>query len=142
MSHNNNTQFASEFEVKALKQDGITIGRLTGIDIGSDGLVIATYSNGQNEPLAKLALVRVANEQGLTQIGNTSWRTSQLSGEALAGQADSGSFGSIRSGTLEQSNVNLTTELVDLITAQRNFQASSRALEVNNTVTQNILQIR
>jgi len=142
VNHNDCTQFASEFEVNGLEQDGITIGRLTGIDIGSDGLVIATYSNGQNEPLGKLALVRVANEQGLTQQGNTSWKVSQLSGEGLAGQPDSGSFGSIRSGTLEQSNVNLTTELVDLITAQRNFQASSRALEVNNTVTQNILQIR
>lgn len=142
IKHSNNTQFASDFEVQALRQDGITIGRLTGIDIGANGLVIATYSNGQNQPLGKLALVRVANEQGLVQQGNTSWKVSQDSGEALAGQADSGSFGSIRSGTLEQSNVNLTTELVDLITAQRNFQASSRTLEVNNTVTQNILQIR
>lgn len=142
VNHARNTQFASAFEVQALRQDGITIGRLTGIDIGANGLVIATYSNGQNQPLGKLALVRVANEQGLVQQGNTSWKVSQDSGEALAGQADSGSFGSIRSGTLEQSNVNLTTELVDLITAQRNFQASSRTLEVNNTVTQNILQIR
>ena len=142
VNHRDSTQFASEFEVQSLSQDGITIGRLTGIDIGTDGLVIATYSNGMNEPLGKLALVRVANEQGLTQQGNTSWKISQNSGEGLAGEADSGSFGSIRSGTLEQSNVNLTTELVDLITAQRNFQASSRALEVNNTVTQNILQIR
>ena len=136
------TQYASPFEVKSLSQDGITVGRLTGIDIGSNGLVQATYSNGFTEPLGKIALVTVANPQGLTQTGNTSWQTTQSSGNALAGEPDSGSYGKIRSGTLEQSNVNLTAELVDLITAQRNFQANSRALEVNNTITQNILQIR
>ncbi len=136
------TQYASAFEVKSLSQDGITVGRLTGIDIGTNGLVQATYSNGFSEPLGKIALVSVANSQGLAQIGNTSWQTTQDSGDALAGEPDTGSYGSIQSGTLEQSNVNLTTELVDLITAQRNFQANSRALEVNNTITQNILQIR
>ena len=138
----NPTQYASPFEVKALSQDGITVGRLTGIDIATNGLVQATYSNGFTEPLGKIALVTVANAQGLSQTGNTSWQTTQASGNALAGEPDSGSYGKIRSGTLEQSNVNLTTELVDLITAQRNFQANSRALEVNNTITQNILQIR
>jgi flagellar hook protein FlgE len=139
---NNPTQYASPFEVTELTQDGITVGRLTNVGIGSDGLVTASYSNGSTVPLARVALVRFANEQGLTQVGNTSWKASLDSGPALAGEANSGTFGSVRSSALEQSNVDLTTELVDLISAQRNFQANSRTLEVNNTLNQTILQIR
>jgi len=139
---NEPTQFASNFEVTSLEQDGLAVGRLTGIDIGNDGLIRATYSNGTSEPLSRIALVNFANEQGLTQIGNSSWKESISSGEALAGEAGSGTFGTINSSALEQSNVNLTTELIDLISAQRNFQANSRALEVDNQLNQTILQIR
>jgi flagellar hook protein FlgE len=139
---NEPTQFASNFEVTALKQDGLAVGRLTGLDIGNDGLVRATYSNGTSEPLARIALVNFANEQGLTQNGGTSWKESITSGEALAGEAGSGTFGTIQSSALEQSNVNLTSELIDLISAQRNFQANSRSLEVDNQLNQTILQIR
>ncbi len=139
---NEPTQFASNFEVTALNQNGLAVGRLTGIDIGTDGLVRATYSNGTSQPLARIALVNFANEQGLTQIGNTAWKESIASGEALAGEAGSGTFGTINSSALEQANVNLTTELIDLISAQRNFQANSRALEVDNQLNQTILQIR
>jgi len=139
---NEPTQFASNFEVTALKQDGLAVGRLTGIDIGNDGLVRATYSNGTSQPLARIALVNFANEQGLTQVGNSNWKESLVSGEALAGEAGAGTFGGINSSALEQSNVNLTGELIDLISAQRNFQANSRALEVDNQLNQTILQIR
>ncbi|TYK65577.1 flagellar hook protein FlgE [Colwellia echini] len=139
---NEPTQFASNFEVTALNQDGLAVGRLTGIDIGVDGLVRATYSNGTSQPLARIAMVNFANEQGLSQVGNTGWKESIVSGEALAGEAGSGTFGTINSSALEQSNVNLTTELIDLISAQRNFQANSRALEVDNQLNQTILQIR
>ncbi|GAB3030322.1 flagellar hook protein FlgE [Bowmanella dokdonensis] len=136
------TQFASAFEVTALDQDGLPVGRLTGIDIGPDGLVRATYSNGTSEPLSRVTLVRFANEQGLTQKGNTQWQESILSGEALAGEATTGTFGTINSSALEQANVNLTSELIDMIIAQRNFQANSRALEVNNQLNQTVLNIR
>ena len=139
---NEPTQFASNFEVTSLEQNGLAVGRLTGIDIGADGLVEATYSNGTAEPLARIALVNFANEQGLTQIGGTSWKESISSGEAIAGEAGSGTFGTINSSALEQSNVNLTTELIDLISAQRNFQANSRSLEVDNDLNNTILQIR
>jgi len=139
---NEPTQFASNFEVTALEQDGLAVGRLTGIDIGTDGLVRATYSNGTSQPLARIAMVNFANNQGLTQVGSTNWKESIVSGEALAGEAGSGTFGTINSSALEQSNVNLTTELIDLISAQRNFQANSRALEVDNQLNQTILQIR
>jgi flagellar hook protein FlgE len=136
------TQFASNFEVTALEQNGLPVGRLTGIDIGPDGLVRATFSNGTSNPISRIALVRFANDQGLTQTGNTQWKESISSGEALAGEATTGTFGTINSSALEQANVNLTTELVDMIIAQRNFQANSRALEVNNQLNQTVLNIR
>jgi len=128
--------------VGSLTQSGSTVGRLTGIDIDAGGRIMATYSNGDQQYLSQVSIVRFANPQGLSQVGNTSWKASLASGEALAGQANKGTFGSIQSSSLEQSNVNLTTELVDLISAQRNFQANSRALEVNSSLQQNILQIR
>lgn len=136
------TQFASTFEVTSLEQDGLAVGRLTGIDIDSDGLVRATYSNGTSEPIVRVALVRFSNDQGLTQQSNTQWQESITSGEALAGEATTGTFGDINSSALEQANVNLTTELIDLIIAQRNFQANSRALEINNQLSQTVLNIR
>ncbi|MFT6329856.1 MAG: flagellar hook protein FlgE [Bermanella sp.] len=139
---NEPTQFASAFEVTSLEQDGLPVGRLTGIDIGADGLVRATFSNGTSEPIVRVALVRFSNEQGLTQQSGTQWKESILSGEALAGEATTGTFGDINSSALEQANVNLTTELIDMIIAQRNFQANSRALEVNNQLNQTILNIR
>ncbi|MBL0687906.1 MAG: flagellar hook protein FlgE [Pseudoalteromonas sp.] len=136
------SQFASRFEVKALEQDGATVGRLAGIDIGTDGKVVASYSNGDSTYLGQVAMVRFANSQGLQQVGDTSWKKSLTSGEPIAGEPGTGTLGKINSSALEQSNTNLTTELVDLISAQRNFQANSRALEVNSTLQQNILQIR
>jgi len=139
---NEPTQFASNFEVTALKQDGLAVGRLTGIDIGKDGLLRATFSNGTSQPLSRIAVVNFANQQGLTQIGSTSWKESIDSGAALAGEANTGTFGTINSSALEQANVNLTSELINLISAQRNFQANSRALEVDNQLNQTILQIR
>jgi flagellar hook protein FlgE len=136
------TQFSSAFEVTSLEQDGLPVGRLTGIDIGPDGLIRVTFSNGTSEPISRVGLVRFANEQGLTQQSGTMWKESILSGEALAGEATTGTFGEINSSALEQANVNLTTELIDMIIAQRNFQANSRALEVNNQLNQTVLNIR
>lgn len=136
------TQYASNFEVGTLSQNGTTVGRLTGLDIDASGKIMATYSNGDQQYLSQVSMVRFANPQGLSQSGNTSWRASLASGEPLAGEPNTGTFGSVQSSALEQSNVNLTTELVDLISAQRNFQANSRALEVNSSLQQTILQIR
>lgn len=136
------TQYASKFEVGSLSQDGTTVGRLTSIDIDAAGKVMASYSNGDQTYLSQIAMVKFANPQGLTQTGNTAWKTSLRSGEPLAGEANSGTLGAINSSALENSNVNLTNELVDLISAQRNFQANSRALEVNSTLQQTVLQIR
>jgi len=136
------TQYSGIFNLDAASQDGLAVGRLTGIETGSDGLVIATYSNGTDQPLARIVLVNFANDQGLSQAGNSSWKEGLDSGQGLAGEPGTGTFGIIKSQALEQSNVNLTTELIDLIAAQRNFQANSRSLEVDNQLNQTILQIR
>lgn len=136
------TQYDNKFELINISQDGTTVGRLTSIDIDAAGKVMASYSNGTQTYLSQIAIVKFANAQGLTQIGNTSWKQSLRSGEPIPGEANSGTFGAINSSALENSNVNLTNELVDLIAAQRNFQANSRALEVNSSLQQTVLQIR
>ena len=138
----NSTQFTSAFNVNDLSQDGFTTGRLTGIDISDEGLVKANYSNGQSEPIGKVALATFPNAQGLQQIGNTAWVETINSGEVLAGEAGTGSFGLVQAGALEASNIDLTSELVGLITAQRNFQANSKAIETNNAITQTIINLR
>lgn len=136
------TQYASPFEVLDMEQDGNTVGYLTSLDINEDGLVVASYSNASKQYLGRVAVARVSNEQGLRSVGGTGWIPTQDSGEPVGGKPNEGPNGKILSAALEQSNTNLTSELVDLITAQRNFQANSRALEVNSTLQQTILQIR
>jgi len=130
------------FAVQALVQDGFSTGRLSGLDISDTGVVRANFSNGQQSALGQIALVKFDNNQGLSQLGSTTWAETIDSGTALAGQSGSGTFGLINNGALESSNVDLTQELVKLITAQRNFQASSKAIETANTVTQTIINIR
>lgn len=142
LTYNPITQYASTFSISSMTQDGSTVGQLTNVGIGSDGVVSATYSNGTTTKLGMVALAKFSNPQGLTQIGDTSWKESQDSGQAIAGTPNSGTFGAINSSTLESSNTNLSSELVDLIAAQRNYQANSRALQVDSTLQDTILQIR
>ncbi len=139
---NNTTQFSSAFTVNTLNQNGFPIGRLTGVEISDTGVVRANFSNGQTTALGKIALARFQNAQGLSQLGNNSWQESIDSGTALVGEALTSSFGQLRSGALETSNVDLTAQLVDLISAQRNFQANAKSIETNNTITQTIINIR
>ena len=139
---NGSTQNSGSFSVGALTVNGFPTGRLTGVDVSDDGLIRATYSNGQAVPIGKIALASFANAQALNKIGNTQWKETTDSGPVIAGEAATGSFGQIQSGALETSNVDLTKELVGLITAQRNFQANSKAIETNNTITQTIINIR
>jgi flagellar hook protein FlgE len=136
------TQNSGAFSVGALTVNGFPTGRLTGVDISESGLIRATYSNGQAIPIGKIALGNFANVQALNKIGNTSWKETTDSGPVIAGEAGTGSFGQIQSGALETSNVDLTKELVGLITAQRNFQANSKAIETNNAITQTIINLR
>ncbi len=136
------TQYAAPFEISKLSSDGASLGRLTKIEVNRDGFVQGTYSNGETVHLSQVALVDVANHQGLTKKGGTQWDSTSKSGEKIWGSANNGSLGAIQSGTLEQSNIDMTQELVSLISAQRNFQANSRALEVSNQNQQNILNLK
>jgi flagellar hook protein FlgE len=136
------TQFGSDFGVSALSQDGFTSGRLSGIDISDTGVVQARYTNGQTRTLAQISLANFSNPQGLQQLGDTIWAESFSSGAALVGIAGSANLGLIQSGALEGSNVDLTEQLVKMITAQRNFQANAQVITTADTVTQTIINIR
>jgi flagellar hook-basal body protein len=136
------TQYSSAFAVLSQSQDGAPEGELMGLDIGVDGLVSATYSNGAQVSLGKIVLANFSSPTGLRQIGDASYLASSTSGMAKIGEAGSAGFGSIRAGATERSNVDLTQELVDLITAQRNFQANAKAIETSSTMTQAIVNIR
>ncbi len=129
------------FSVQSLSQNGFSTGRLDGIEIDDSGLVRASFTNGQTTSLGKVALARFDNPQGLRQTGNTSWVETVDSGPVIGGEAGTGNLGLIQSGALESSNIDLTAELVNLITAQRNFQANSKAIETANTITQTIINI-
>ena len=136
------TQFTSPFAVLSQSQDGAPEGDLVGVTIGVDGLVSASYSNGAQKSLAKILLVNFSSPKGLRQIGDSSFLSSAASGNPILGTAGGAGFGTIRAGATERSNVDLTQELVDLITAQRNFQANAKAIETSTTMTQAIINIR
>ena len=135
------TQFASESIVKAATQDGFTKGDLIGVTFAEDGTMVASFSNGQNSNLGIVALATFENQGGLQPTGNTEWSATLESGQAILNPPGTGLNGSLRSAALEQSNVDLSEELVALIEAQRNFQANSKTLQTENAVTQAILQI-
>jgi flagellar hook-basal body protein len=142
IDYSKSTQFSSPYAVLSQSQDGAPEGDLVGVSIGDDGLVNASYSNGSQQSLGKVVLVNFSNPSGLRQIGDSSFYGSSASGKPKYGEAGSAGFGTVRSGATERANVDLTQELVDLITAQRNFQANAKAIETNTTLTQTIIQIR
>ncbi|MCP4389259.1 MAG: flagellar hook protein FlgE [Gammaproteobacteria bacterium] len=141
-ANNNTTQYATGFSVSTLSSDGYSTGRLTGLDISETGLMRATFSNGIATPLGQIAMADFPNAQGLRSLGDTSWRETIDSGAVITGSAGTGRFGLIQSGALETSNVDLTQQLVNLITAQRNFQANARSIETSNAITDTVIQIR
>ena len=136
------TQYSQPFSVLSLTQDGFTSGRLDGISIDSAGTVRANYTNGQQQALGKLILANFASPNGLKQIGNANYVATSNSGEAVVGVAGSDGYGTIQGGALERANVDLTEELVNLITAQRNFQANAKAIETATNLTSTIVNIR
>lgn len=136
------TQYTSPFAVLSQSQDGAPEGDLVGVTIGNDGLVSASFSNGTQKSLAKILLVNFSSPVGLRQIGDSSFLASAASGKPILGTAGSAGFGTLRAGATERANVDLTQELVDLITAQRNFQANAKAIETSTTMTSAIINIR
>ena len=136
------TQYSSPFAVLSQSQDGAPEGDLVGVTIGNDGLVSASFSNGTQKSLAKILLANFSSPVGLRQMGDSSFLASAASGNAILGTAGSAGFGTLRAGATERANVDLTQELVDLITAQRNFQANAKAIETSTTMTSAIINMR
>lgn len=136
------TQFGASFSVNSLDQDGFPPGALSGIDIGDDGIILARFSNGQANALGQIFLADFENPQGLRQLGDNTWVESADSGPAQTNVPGVGGVGLLQSGALEASNVDITEELVSIISAQRNFQANAEVITTADALTQTIINIR
>ncbi len=136
------TQFSTSFAVNSVKQDGYTTGQLSGLEIDDTGQIFARYTNGQSKVQGQVILANFANVQGLTPMGKTSWTESAESGQPVVGTPRAGTLGALQSGALEASNVDISTELVDMIVAQRNYQANAKTIETENAITQTIINLR
>lgn len=135
------TQYGGDFAVSNITQDGYATGRLSGLDIDTEGVAFARYTNGQATALGKVAMARFNSPQNLTKLGDTNWGESFASGQPLLGEATTSSFGSIQSGALEASNVDLAEQLVNLIVSQRAFQANSKVVTSVDQILQTIINI-
>ena len=136
------TQFGSTFGVTSIAQDGFAAGQLTGVTIENSGIVTATYSNGQSKPAGQLELATFRNPQGLSPQGGNLWARTFASGDPTVGTPSSGNFGKLQSGALEESNVDLTGELVNMITAQRVYQANAQTIKTQDQVLQTLVNLR
>lgn len=142
LDYSGTTQFGSAFSVNTLNQDGYTSGRLAGFNIGADGMILGRYTNGQSAILGQVVLANFANPNGLQQLGNNMWAETATSGNPLVGTPDSGSLGVLQSSAVEDSNVDLTAELVNMITAQRVYQANAQTIKAQDAVMQTLVNLR
>jgi flagellar hook protein FlgE len=136
------TQYGSGFNVNAMNQDGYTSGRLTGFNIAGDGQILGQYSNGQGKTLGQVVLTNFANPQGLAPVGNNQWQETGESGLPLVGAPGSGSLGALQAAAVEDSNVDLTAELVSMITAQRVYQANAQSIKTQDQVLQTLVNLK
>jgi len=136
------TQYGSSFGVNKQSQDGFASGRLSGITVGDDGVIQGRYSNGQTRNLGQVVLANFANPQGLISLGNNLWGESPRSGQPLVGAPQTGSLGQLTAGSVEESNVDLTAELVNMITAQRNYQANAQSIKTQDQIMQTLVNLR
>jgi flagellar hook protein FlgE len=136
------TQFGTQFAVSSVVQDGFTTGQLTGLEIDDSGVVFARYTNGQARPLGQVAIAGFSNPNGLQPLGDTSWAETFSSGSPTLGAPGSSGLGVLQSGALEGSNVDITAQLVNMIVAQRNFQANAQVIQTEDTITQTIINLR
>jgi flagellar hook protein FlgE len=135
------TQFGSDFGVTSVTQNGFTTGQISGTSVSSTGVVQANYTNGQSQDLGQIAVANFADQNGLQQVQNTNWVQTFASGQPVYGQAGGADFGVIQSGSLEASNVDITAQLVNMITAQRAFQANAEMISTDNSITQTVINI-
>ncbi len=138
----NTTQYGSAFGVNDQNQNGYTTGRLSGLDVSDQGVLFARYTNGQSQALGQVALAAFNNTDGLSPVGETTWVETFESGQPIIGAPDTGTLGSIKASSVEDSNVDLSAELVNLIIAQRNYQANAKTIETSDAVTQTIINLR
>lgn len=136
------TQYGSAFGVTAVTQDGHAAGQLTGFGINDDGMVEARYSNGQTLSAAQIALADFRNEQGLAPVGNNLWRETPASGQPAVSAPGTGNLGALQGGALEESNVDLTQQLVDMITAQRVYQANAQTIKTQDQMLSTLVNLR
>jgi flagellar hook protein FlgE len=136
------TQYGNIFGVNSISQDGYTSGRLAGLSVASDGTVQGRYSNGQTRDLAQVVLGNFTNPNGLSSLGNNQWAETADSGQPLIGVPGSGSLGVITSAAVEESNVDLTKELVDMITQQRAYQANAQTIKTQDQILQTLVNLR
>jgi flagellar hook protein FlgE len=135
------TQYGDSFGVTSETQDGYTTGQLSGVSVSSSGVVQANYTNGQSTALGQVAIANFPDQEGLQQVDNTNWVQTFASGAAVYGQAGGAGYGTIQAGSLEESNADITTELVNMITAQRAFQANAEMVSTENQITQTVIGI-
>lgn len=138
----NTTQYGSDFGVNDQRQNGFATGRLSGLDVSDQGVLFARYTNGQSQSLGQVALASFNNTNGLSPVGETTWVETFESGQPIVGAPDTGTLGSIKASSIEESNVDLSAELVNLIIAQRNYQANAKTIETSDAVTQTIINLR
>jgi len=135
-------QFGVDFAVNQLQQDGFTTGRLSGFSIGNDGVILGRYTNGQSRAQGQIVLANFINAQGLAPQGNNQWAETSESGQPVVGPPGAGSLGNVQSGAVEESNVDMTEELVNMITAQRVYQANAQTIKTQDQILQTLVNLR
>ncbi len=136
------TQFGNDYDQSSLTQDGYTAGSLVGITIDQNGTIVGNYSNEQKQTVGSLILATFRTPEGLQSVGNNVWIETAASGQPLFGTAGVGRFGSVESGALEVSNVDMTKELVNLIVAQRTFQANAQSVKAQSDMLEQAVNLR
>ena len=136
------TQFGSAFGITDLTQDGYSAGLLTKVAVEGNGIVMAHYSNGQSKPAGQIEIANFRNPQGLQPLGDNTWASSYTSGEPVVGVPGNGSLGVLQAGALEESNIDLTGELVNMITAQRVYQANAQTIKTQDQMMQTLVNLR
>lgn len=142
MDFTGTTQFGSEFGTNRLEQDGYAAGHLVGLSVGKDGVIQGRYSNGQTFAQGQVVLANFTNPNGLQSLGNNQWSETSDSGPALVGSPNTSSLGVLSSSTIEESNVDLTAELVNMITQQRNYQANAQSIKTQDQIMQTLVNLR
>ena len=136
------TQFGAGFAISDLRQDGFSAGQLTAVAVENNGEVSARYSNGETRAVGIVTLANFRNPQGLAPMGDNAWRRTSASGEVVPGRPGDGIVGVLQAGALEESNVDLTAELVNMITTQRMYQANAQSVKTQDQVLQTLVNLR